>query len=184
MVISISSAIGISALAFGLSERSRRGNRGKRVLEPIYLIIFGLAIFAFGWIWFIGRPSVSSSEIAELSSKLNTVQDEYERLVKPRKLSDEQAEKIEKFLLERQSIRAPVVVYYAHSNQEAHEYASGFYHAFRRGGWDVTIKALGFDQTVSDGTKVEVSWPNNAEEKQKQMVSEAIARALSLANVR
>jgi len=104
-------------------------------MEPHHLIIIGLAgVFVFvgialaGAIWQAKTVGVPSPD---LQTKINELQAAYEKYVTPRQVSEDQIKIIEKFLLERAAQKRRVVVYYAPSNQEASEYASGIYKAFR-----------------------------------------------------
>lgn len=160
------------------ADRLARG-KDVLVLEPTHLIGLGLIIVLVG----VGWQALQPSDPRALAEKLNKLEYDFDKLVRPRTISEEQISTIEKFLLERADQRKKAVIHYPPSNEEASEYAAGIYHGFRRGGWEASIKPLDHGQSVNDGLSFQVYAPPMDEEATRPTTQELVMRALAAAKI-
>ncbi|MBO6949754.1 MAG: hypothetical protein JJ855_17375 [Rhodospirillales bacterium] len=158
-------AFGIAAIAIGAISviwhwinnwRASKG-RARLVLEPIHLLGAGLllALVGVGWQMWKGPASggANSGKITEIESVLD-------RLVSPRQFTDEQAQKLEEFLLKREKHKIEIL--YIPSNQEAAEYAAKLFNAFRNAEWEASIFAAPHDRTMNEGVEYRIQYPPDA----------------------
>lgn len=115
--------------------RESRG-RPRLMLDPIHVIAFGLLIVLVGIGWQAFRSTVPPSQLATLQNQLKDLQANFDALVKPRTISEEQEKTLVDYLLPRD--HGSIRIVFEDLDSEASKYASILNKAIERGGWQIS----------------------------------------------
>ena len=154
-----------------------QASRGRRMVtfEPVHLIAVGLLMAFAGVTW----------HILQTSSKLNDLQANFDKFLKPRDVTDAGVKAIEQFLLPRPPQKLTVV--YAWPDSEAQEYAARIHKGIRLGGWDVQILSEDAADAeigpLPEGLLIRVKYPKNWQAGSPKAL-ELLKQALAEANIR
>jgi hypothetical protein len=144
----LATALLILAIALGIGKllrwisvwRKSRAAIGKPALEPSHLIIIGvigtwltMTVAMAGVVWQYSKPAIEPDD-------LKSLRDDFDKYIKPRRLTADQITAISEFLLKRPA--QEITIYWDSLDQEAGQYASDIYQALHQGGWDVKMNAV------------------------------------------
>jgi hypothetical protein len=157
-ITNVTGAIIVATFAAALalySWHKRRAKEGKRGVEPAYVIAFGFVIVAAGFIWQAFDPPATRSQIELLQAN-------FDRFVKPRQLTPEQATIIIDYLLKRPPAET-IEIISAYPDDEARHYAAQFRTIFTKADWKTTSRSqtgkLPNGEPIDDGLMFFVEYP-------------------------
>lgn len=174
-VTNMTGAITVAAIGLALwliSWHRKQRTAGNVGVEPSYIIAAGFVLVALGFIWQAVYPPASAKMLANLQSDFN-------RLVKPRVLSEEQMAAVEKFLLQRPKQKIKFV--FEQYDSEANQYAVHLYRTFERAHWEVASLTTDKDIRLPEGLSFTVKYPR--ESNGDKNASDDITRAFKEANI-
>lgn len=161
------------------------------VLLPVLVVLFSVSSFAIGtWMHaYLRRKEQDlvdanrSDDIRQLSEKIDQLQSVFDRYVKPRKLSKEQIDAIEQFLLHRPKHKIRIVC--DHPNNEANSFAGQISQGFRHANWDVQfVHWKPGDPPIQEGLHLRVRYPTDPESaKSAKSACADVHRSLEAAGV-
>lgn len=167
------------AVLFGLLWLARwhwnRRKEGKPGVEPVQVIAAGFVIVAAGFVWQAFYPPVSRADMEALQAG-------FDKFVKPRELSAEQAAIIVEYLLKRPPAEKIDIVFW-HPDEEAQHYAAKLNMPFLKADWKPTLRAvmdgkLPNGNVIKDGVTFFVEYaPNNRENSRILRVAEEAFQA-------
>jgi len=154
-------------------------SKARLVFEPTHLIAIGFIVIAVGFIWQAISPSHAPNE--ELLKKIDALQSDINKFIKPRELSDAQAKIITDFLLPR--TKYTVQIFFSPSD-EANSYAGQLMSAFKAADWDIVGKGIHRvasrpDLPSHEGVGIYAALPQGSKASGKafDLASEALAKA-------
>jgi hypothetical protein len=159
-----------------------RVNRGKPKLQfdPTYIVAAGLILAGIG-VALQAITQKSPRQDTEIQSKITALQASFDKFLKPRELSEAQAEVIEKYLLER--TKSTIRFIFDPGNNEAANYAGQLFNAFRRGLWQTSIVPQEDGKAIGEALSVTVKYTANDAPKGSLSIGEIAQQAMQKANI-
>jgi hypothetical protein len=161
------------------NERRLERGKPKLIFDPGYIVAAGLILAGIG----VALQTMSAKTYRrddDLEKRVNGLTSSFEKYVSPRKLTAEQAAKIEEFLLRRPKQKLQVI--FENNNIEANQYAVSIYEAFSRGGWEaIDLRSAQPTETIPEGIYINSIYPRTT--THNMVANDDAKRALETADV-